>query len=279
MSYLVKFKPLWTGQQPHYVRESKAGGYLCDDHCLGYKSSNICSHTLAVALKKGTVSNFIRWYETLKVKPNFTTLSKSCKPSTSGQKPKRKGAPKKVTMQVQKMLANTSEDSFVSRVATKRQSLCSGVLNPATSDAATLVQTTGFLSPLVASSGNHSPVVVSQFCHGPPPLTHVSDDSLATTSRGVQTPETYLGPSSLQPSFQMATAWTLWQSLPWSLLPCGIPIDVLLLTYCSNDGMDMFTYESPFPFPFPRFCVFQLPYCSGPRQSGRLLFSPSSTQT
>ena len=65
-----------------------------------------------------------------------------------------------------------------------RQSLCSGVLNPATSDAATLVQTTGFLSPLVASSGNHSPVVVSQFCHGPPPLTHVSDDSLATISRG-----------------------------------------------------------------------------------------------
>jgi len=28
-------------------------------------------------------------------------------------------------------------------------------------------------------------------------------------------------------------------------LPCGIPIDVLLLTYCSKDGMDMFTYESP----------------------------------
>ena len=26
-----------SGQQPHYVRESKAGGYLCDDHCLGYK--------------------------------------------------------------------------------------------------------------------------------------------------------------------------------------------------------------------------------------------------
>ena len=32
-----------SGQQPHYVRESKAGGYLCDDHCLGYKSSKICS--------------------------------------------------------------------------------------------------------------------------------------------------------------------------------------------------------------------------------------------
>jgi len=103
-----------SGQQPHYVRESKAGGYLCDDHCLGYKSSKICSHTLAVALKKGTVSKFIRWYETLKVKPNFTTLSESGKPSTAGQKPKRKGASKKVTMQVQKMLTNTSEDSFVS---------------------------------------------------------------------------------------------------------------------------------------------------------------------
>jgi len=49
----------------------------------------------------------------LKVKPNFTTLSEGGKPSTVGQKPKRKGALKKVTMQVQKMLANTSEDSFV----------------------------------------------------------------------------------------------------------------------------------------------------------------------
>ena len=23
-----------SGQQPHYVRQSKAGGYVCDDHCL-----------------------------------------------------------------------------------------------------------------------------------------------------------------------------------------------------------------------------------------------------
>ena len=27
-----------SGQQLHYVCQSKAGGYLCDDHCLGYKS-------------------------------------------------------------------------------------------------------------------------------------------------------------------------------------------------------------------------------------------------
>ena len=32
-----------SGQQPHYVQESKAGGYRCDDHCLCYKSSKICS--------------------------------------------------------------------------------------------------------------------------------------------------------------------------------------------------------------------------------------------
>ena len=80
------------------------------------------------------------------------TLSESGKPSNAGQKSKRKGAQKKVTMQVQKMLT-TSEDSFVSRVATKRQSLCSDVLNPATLDAATSVQSTGFLSPFVVSSG------------------------------------------------------------------------------------------------------------------------------
>ena len=59
------------GQQPHYVHQSKAGGYLRDDNCIGYKSSKICSHTVAAALKNGTIANFIRWYQTLKGKPNF----------------------------------------------------------------------------------------------------------------------------------------------------------------------------------------------------------------
>ena len=41
-----------TGQQPHYVKPSKAGGFICDDKCLGYKSAKICSHAVACALKK-----------------------------------------------------------------------------------------------------------------------------------------------------------------------------------------------------------------------------------
>ena len=69
-----------SGQQPHYVCQSKACGYLCDDNCIGNKSSKICSHTVAAALKNGTIASCIRWYQTLKCKPNFT---KSGKPTTA----------------------------------------------------------------------------------------------------------------------------------------------------------------------------------------------------
>ena len=113
-----------SGQQPHYVRQSKAGGYLCDDRCLGYKSSKICSHTVAAALKNGTISGFTRWYQTLKCKPNFTKLSESGKPTTAGQKPKRKGAPKKVTKKVQNILASASEDSFHNLAHLTGSSVC-----------------------------------------------------------------------------------------------------------------------------------------------------------
>ena len=42
----------------------------------------------------------------------MTKLSESGKPTTAGQKPKHKGASKKVTKEVQKILASANEDSF-----------------------------------------------------------------------------------------------------------------------------------------------------------------------
>ena len=100
------------------------GGYLCDDCCLDYKSSKNCFHTVAAALKNGTISGFIQWYQTLKCKPNFTKLPDSGKPTTAGQKPKHNGAPKKVTKKVQNILASASEDSFDNRARLTGSSVC-----------------------------------------------------------------------------------------------------------------------------------------------------------
>jgi len=88
-----------SGQRPHYVREAKSGGYLCDDQCLAYKSAKICSHTLAVAMKCHHVPALVRWCQTSKTKPNFTSLAESGKPLTAG-KTKRKAASKKATSYV-----------------------------------------------------------------------------------------------------------------------------------------------------------------------------------
>ena len=161
-----------SGQQPHYVCQSKAGGYPCDDNCIGYKSS----HTVAAALKNGTIASFIRWYQTLKCKPNFTKLSESGKLTTPGQKPKRKGASRKVTKEVQKIPASASEDSFENRGYTTGPSFCARMSS--SMDSSTPVATSA-----VQSFGFQSPVVVSQFSRGPPPLVHASVNPLAMTWR------------------------------------------------------------------------------------------------
>ena len=171
-----------SGQQPHYVRQSKAGGYLCDDRCLGYKSSKICSHTVAAPLKNGTISGFIQWYQTLKCKPNFTKLSESSKPTTAGQKPKRKGAPKKVTKKVQNILASASEDSFDNRAHLTGSSVCATMSSSVDSLSLATTVAPNQARVSVQSFGFQSPVVVSQFSHGPPPLVHASVYPLSPTS-------------------------------------------------------------------------------------------------
>ena len=117
-----------TGQQPHYVKPSKAGGFLCDDKCLGFKSAKVCSHTVACALKEDNIANFLRWYKGLKAKPNFTSLSEYGKPSSAGKKP-RKGVSKKRSKEVQNFISNTRESDFTPRirvVASSQQEECRG---------------------------------------------------------------------------------------------------------------------------------------------------------
>lgn len=82
-AYMVKS---YSNKQPHYVKMSQRGGFLCDDQCLSYKSMKICSHVVALAIKEKCLIKLLKWYRTSKFTPNFTTLAESGKPSTAGKK-------------------------------------------------------------------------------------------------------------------------------------------------------------------------------------------------
>ena len=161
--------------QLYYVHQSKAGGYPCDDHCLGYKSSKICSHTVEAALKNGTITSFIRWHQTLKCQLNLQSCQRVANQpmlarSLSVKAPQRK-SPKKV----QNILASASEDSFDNRAHLTGSSVCASMSSSV--DSSTSLATTVALTQVgvsVQSFGFQSPVVVSQFSHGPPPLIRAS---------------------------------------------------------------------------------------------------------
>ena len=102
----------YSTKRPHYVRSGKNGGYLCDDQCLSYKSTKICSHTVALAMKFDCVDQLVKWYRSLKQKQNFTTLCEAGKPTTSGKKPKRKGVTKKTAATVRKTISRAEESGL-----------------------------------------------------------------------------------------------------------------------------------------------------------------------
>ena len=92
-AYVVKSL---SRKRHHYVRPSKAGGFICDSDCLGYTSSKICAHTVAASLKAGKIGDLVTWYLRMKCKPNLTSLADSDKPASAGKKP-LKGVTKKVS--------------------------------------------------------------------------------------------------------------------------------------------------------------------------------------
>ena len=95
----------YSGKRPHFVKITKCT-FACDEQCLSYKLMKLCSHTIALAIKKDCVENFLKWYRTMKYQPNFTTLAEAGKPSTAGKKPTRKGVSKKGAEHVRKLVAD-----------------------------------------------------------------------------------------------------------------------------------------------------------------------------
>lgn len=80
---------------PHHVRSCSDGQYLCDSNCPQWMSSQLCSHTLAVAERNGDLLKFLEWYVKHGQRPNLSTLGLSGCPKGRGQKggrPKRQRA-------------------------------------------------------------------------------------------------------------------------------------------------------------------------------------------
>ena len=71
---------------PHFVCAQSSGQYTCDSTCLQWKSSQICSHSVAVAAINGDLEAFVKWYVGTHQLPNFTTLATHGLPAGRGRK-------------------------------------------------------------------------------------------------------------------------------------------------------------------------------------------------
>ena len=84
-----------SAQAPHFVRGLPSGQFVCDDNCLQWKSSHICSHVVAVSEKLGELKAFLKWFIETKQQPNITSLAFHGLPAGRGRKggvPRRKRA-------------------------------------------------------------------------------------------------------------------------------------------------------------------------------------------
>ena len=62
---------------PHLIQAKSDGQYICDSDCQQWVSSQLCSHTLAVAERNGDLLLFLQWYTTYAKNPNISTLAMS----------------------------------------------------------------------------------------------------------------------------------------------------------------------------------------------------------
>ena len=114
-----------SNSTPHYVQALPSGQYLCDDNCLQWKSSKICSHVIAVSDRNGELGLFLDWYNGTNQQPNITTLSMQGLPKGRGRKG---GVPKR-----QRSKTSVPCDAVVPRPATCTPSTSSTVV-PGTAD-------------------------------------------------------------------------------------------------------------------------------------------------
>ena len=71
---------------PHLVQCGTNGQYKCDEKCINWSSSGICSHSIAVAEVNNDLHAFLDWYNKSAVEPNITSLAMTSLPAGRGRK-------------------------------------------------------------------------------------------------------------------------------------------------------------------------------------------------
>lgn len=76
----------YSSSMPHLVQHKGKGHFVCDSACLQWKSSAICSHTLACAEAVGNLSEFLIWFNASSSAPNITSVAMDGLSSGRGKK-------------------------------------------------------------------------------------------------------------------------------------------------------------------------------------------------
>ena len=106
-----------SGKRPHLVVACKGGQFKCDDECLNFKLTGICSHTVAVAHLNNSLQQFISWFTKAKKKPNFTKVAVHDMPAGRGRKgtqaPRKRKKQEPVTNRIDRFSTDqTGNSSF-----------------------------------------------------------------------------------------------------------------------------------------------------------------------
>ena len=136
----------------------------------------IRAHTVAAALKSGTVTSFLRWH---KSKPNFSALADHGKSPSIGKKP-RKGMSKRELKNVQDVILNSNEQDCSQQTCISFLHLFSSVDQDLPSGTAPLFTLSN--SPISVHYFGCS--TLGQYVYnftGPPPLVHVP--SVSTSAK------------------------------------------------------------------------------------------------
>ena len=165
---------------PHHIRCHSDGQYLCDNHCPQWMSSQVCSHTLAVAEQNNELLKFLEWYVKHGKGPNLLSLALSGLPKGRAQKG---GRPKR-----QRARSSTpAPDNYSFRPGL--------VSSTAVAESGSITQ-----SPVLQFSGHQQPVSVSLSAHpvtmSVPMLQHEGNnsESHAVMHQGQKVKDTPLHP-------------------------------------------------------------------------------------
>lgn len=82
----AKMVKSYSSPVPHLVTKCSSGQYKCDSKCLNWSSSQLCSHSIAVAELNSDLLSFLSWYNASSVQPNITTVAMAGLPVGRGRK-------------------------------------------------------------------------------------------------------------------------------------------------------------------------------------------------